>query len=131
MNGDLHKVQLHHQLPQAHHNLWQQVHPHRLMDGTPHKNAGYQAVSPAATTNHAPLITPSTTALAANVDATSSTAEYARYIHQIMCFPPASTLLQGLDLSEELAAIPGITTALIKNHLPCSTATDKGHMHQH
>jgi hypothetical protein len=45
-------------------------------------------------------------------------------------FPPATTLLWALDLSEELATIPCLTTALIKNHLLHSTATDKGHMHQ-
>jgi hypothetical protein len=95
------------------------------------KNAGDQAASPSTTTNHEPLITPPTAALAANVDATSSVAKYTHYIHQIMCSLPASTLLQGIDLSEELATIPGLTTALIKNHLPCSTATDKGHMCQH
>jgi hypothetical protein len=57
------------------------------------KNAGNQAANPSATTNHAPLFTPSTAALTANIDATSSAAKYARYIHQIMCSPPASTLL--------------------------------------
>ncbi len=61
----------------------------------------------------------------------SSTAKYAHYIHQIMCFPPASTLLWAVDLSKELATIPGLTTNLMKNHLPCSTATDKGHMQRH
>jgi hypothetical protein len=45
--------------------------------------------------------------------------------------PARSTLLWALDLSEELTTIPGLTTALIKNHLPRSTATDKGHMHRH
>jgi hypothetical protein len=93
------------------------------------RNAGNQAASLSATTNHAPLFTPSTAALATNVDATSSAAKYARYIHQIMCSLPASTLLRALDLSEELATILGLTTALIKNHLPRSTATDKGHVH--
>jgi hypothetical protein len=81
--------------------------------------------------SHAPLRTSSTATVAANIDATSSAAKYARYIHQNMCSPPASTLLQALDLSEELATIPGLTTALIKNHLPGSTATNKGHMQQH
>jgi hypothetical protein len=66
--------------------------------------------------------------LAANVDATFSTTKYAHYIYQIMCSLPASTLLRALDLSEELATIPCLTTALIKNHLPRSTATDKGHI---
>jgi hypothetical protein len=77
-------------------------------------NVGDQATSPSATTNHAPLITPSTTAVATNFDVTSSTAKYACYTHQIMCSLPASTLLRALDLSEELATIPGLTTALIK-----------------
>jgi hypothetical protein len=95
------------------------------------KNARDQAASPSATTNHVPLITPPIAALVANIDATSSAAKYARYIHQIMCSLPASTLLQALDLSEELATIPGLTNALIKNHLPRSTTTNKGHMCQH
>jgi hypothetical protein len=66
--------------------------------------------------------------LAANIDATSSATKYARYIHQIMCSPPGSTLLRALDLIKELATIPSLTTALIKNHLPRSTTTDKEHM---
>jgi hypothetical protein len=48
-----------------------------------------------------------------------------------MCSPLASTLLWALDLSEELATIPGLTTTLIENHLPRYTATNKGHMQQH
>jgi hypothetical protein len=48
-----------------------------------------------------------------------------------MWSPPTSTLLWALDLSEELATIPGLTTTLIKNHLPRSTATNKGHMGRH
>jgi hypothetical protein len=48
-----------------------------------------------------------------------------------MCSPSASTLLRALNPSEELTTIPGLTITLIKNHLPRSTATDKGHMQQH
>jgi hypothetical protein len=77
-----------------------------------------------------PTATP-TFAIAANVDATLSAAKYACYIHQCMCSPPSATLLGALNCSEELATIPGLTPALIKNHLPCSTATDKGHMRRH
>jgi hypothetical protein len=77
-----------------------------------------------------PTATP-TFAIAANVDATSSAAKYARYIHQCMCSPPSATLLGALDRSEELATIPGPMPALIKNHLPHSNATNKGHMRQH
>jgi hypothetical protein len=105
----------------THTNLWM----------VPLTNPGVQATSPSATTTHAPLRISSTAAVAANIDATSSAAKYARYIHQIMCSPPASTLLRALDLSEELATIPGLTTTLIKNHLPHSTATNKGHMQRH
>jgi hypothetical protein len=73
-----------------------------------------------------------TFAIAANVDAKSSAAEYARYIHQCICSPPSATLLGALQRSEELSTIPGLTpTLLIKNHLPRSTATDKGHMRRH
>jgi hypothetical protein len=97
----------------------------------PLTNPGVQATSPSVTTTHPPLCLSSTATVAANIDATSSTAKYARYIHQIMCSLPASTLLRALDLSEELATILGLTTTLIKNHLPRSTATNKGHMQCH
>jgi hypothetical protein len=89
--------------------------------------ASKPSISSAPTTSTA---TP-TFAIAANVDATSSAAKYACYIHQCMCSPPSATLLVALDCSEELATIPRLTPALIKNHLPCSTATDKGHMRRH
>jgi hypothetical protein len=95
------------------------------------KNAGDQAASPTATDNRASPTAAPTFALAANIDATSSTAKYAYYIHQIMCSPPASTLLEALDHSEEIATIPGLTPTLIRNHLLCSTTTNKGHMRRH
>jgi hypothetical protein len=88
-----------------------------------------QATGPPAVSSE-PTAEP-TFAIAANVDATSSTAEYARYIHQCICSPPSATLLGALQCSEELATIPGLTPTLIKNHLPRSTATDKGHMRRH
>ncbi len=87
-----------------------------------------QAANSPGSINHTPPTAAPTFAIAANIDATSSAAEYARYIHQFMCSPPSATLLRALDRSEELTTIPGLTPALIKNHLPCSTATDKGHM---
>jgi hypothetical protein len=97
----------------------------------PLTNPGFQATSPSATTTYLPLSISATTAVAANIDATSSTAKYARYIHQIMCSPPVSTLLRALDISEELTTIPGLITTLIKKHLPRSTTTNKGHMQCH
>jgi hypothetical protein len=66
--------------------------------------------------------------MAANVDATSSASEYARNVHQLLCLPPATTLLLALDKSTELKTIPGLTLLLICSHLPKSTATNKGHM---
>ncbi len=39
------------------------------------------------------------------VDATSSVAEYACYIHQALCSPPVTTLIQALKCSRELAII--------------------------
>jgi hypothetical protein len=71
------------------------------------------------------------TVIAANVDATSSASEYARYIHQALCTPPATTLIQALKCSREFATTPGLTAHLINTHLPYSTATDKGHMRCH
>ena len=72
-----------------------------------------------------------TVAMAANIDATSSTAKYARYIHQTLCSPTAATLLLALTKSTELKITPGLTATLIHNHFPKSTATDKGHMRRH
>ncbi len=66
--------------------------------------------------------------MAANVDATSSAAKYACYVHQLLCLPPAATLLLALNKSTKLETIPGLTLLLICSHLPKSTATDKGHM---
>jgi hypothetical protein len=66
--------------------------------------------------------------MAANDDVTSSAAEYARYVHQLLCLPPAATLLLALNKSNKLKTIPGLTLLLICSHLPKSTATDKGHM---
>ncbi len=69
--------------------------------------------------------------LAANVDATSLAAEYAQYVYQLLCSPPAAPLLLALDKSAKLQTIAGLMPALICSHLPRSTATDKGHMHCH
>jgi hypothetical protein len=67
-------------------------------------------------------------AIAANVDATSTAAEYARFIHQALCSPTTATLLWVLERSKELATIPGFKSRLVCTHLLFSTATDKGHM---
>jgi hypothetical protein len=78
-----------------------------------------------------PITCPTSIKLAANVDATSSAAEYARYVHQLLFSPPAATLLLALNKSTKLQTIPGLTPALIPSHLPRSTATNKGHMRRH
>jgi hypothetical protein len=76
-------------------------------------------------------INPPSIAITANVNATSSAAKYARYVHQLLCYPPATTLLHTLATSTKLTPIPGLTPALICSHLPCYTATDKSHMRHH
>jgi hypothetical protein len=89
-----------------------------------------QATSPSDSNIIPPTTTPTTT-MGTNIDATSSATEYACYIHQFLCSPPTSTLLRALEQSTELTTIPGLTSTLIHSHLPRSTATDKGRMHQH
>jgi hypothetical protein len=74
---------------------------------------------------------PATPAMAANVKATLSAAKYAHYIHQLLCSPPTSTLIWALAVSTKLSTIHGLTPAFINNNLPCSTATNKGHMCRH
>jgi hypothetical protein len=49
---------------------------------------------PPATSINQAILPP--TAIAANVDATSSAGEYGCYIHQALCSPPAPTLMQAL-----------------------------------
>jgi hypothetical protein len=74
---------------------------------------------------------PLPTVIAANMDATSSAGKYAHCIHQALCSNPATTLIQALKHSRELATIPGFTAHLINTHLPYSIATNKGHMRRH
>ena len=69
--------------------------------------------------------------IAANVEATSTAAEYAHFVHQALCSPPAKSLLRAFERSKELATIPGFTLRLVRTHLPRSTTTDKGHMRRH
>jgi len=88
------------------------------------------ATTPLTTPTNAPT-TDLPIVIAANVDATSTAAEYARFIHQALCSPTATTLLWALERSKELATIPGFTSRLVRTHLPLSTATDKGHMRRH
>jgi hypothetical protein len=70
-------------------------------------------------------------AIDANINATSTAVEHARFIHQALCLPPAATLLRALATISELVTVLGLTAHLIQHHLPRSTATDKGHMRQH
>jgi hypothetical protein len=81
--------------------------------------------------NSMPTTSPIPIELAANINATSLAATYAQYVHQLLCSPPAATLLLALNKSTELQTIPGLTPALICTHHPRSTATDKGHMRRH
>jgi hypothetical protein len=55
-----------------------------------------QATSPSDSNIIPPTTTP-TTKMAANIDATSSTAKYTCYIHQLLCSPPTATLLRALE----------------------------------
>ncbi len=86
--------------------------------------------SPAAPTALSAINLPSIT-MATNIDATSSAAKYPRHVHQLLCSPLAATLLHALATSTKLTTIPGLPSALIWSHLPCSMATDKGHMRCH
>jgi len=63
----------------------------------------------------------------ANAYPTSSPTELAMYLHQVLCSPPKTTLLKAIR-NNQLSSIPGLTYELIANHLPPSTATEKGHM---
>ncbi len=69
--------------------------------------------------------------MAANVKAMLSATKYARYIHQLLCSLLTSSLIQVLVVSTKLSMIPSLTPAFINNNLPCSTATNKGHMRRH
>ena len=62
-----------------------------------------------------------------NIYQTSSPAELDQYLHQILCSSPKSTLLKAIR-NIQLKPIAGSTYELIADHLPPSTATEKGHM---
>ena len=62
-----------------------------------------------------------------NMHETTSKPELARYLHQMLCSPPKSTLLKVIR-NKQLESIPGLTYKLIAQHLPPSMATEKGHM---
>jgi hypothetical protein len=67
----------------------------------PLKCSDAQATAPPAVSNkHTHPTAKPTMVIAANVDATSSAAKYARYIHQCICSPPSATLLGALTRSE-------------------------------
>jgi hypothetical protein len=74
-----------------------------------------------------PPTSPNSIELAANINTTFLAAKYARYVHQLLCSPPAATLLLALDKSTELQTIPGLMPALICAHHPQLTATNKGY----
>jgi hypothetical protein len=130
MHGDLHKNQLlityrgrtiiySHKC--THTGIWM----------IPLKAHDSQAANPPSSSDYTPPTAAPTFAIATKADATLSASEYAHYIHQFMCSLPSATLLRALDRNEKLTTILGLTPALNKNHLPSSTATDKGHMRRH
>jgi hypothetical protein len=98
------------------------MHAHRTVDYTPETRQS---------ANNTTTPTMSLTVMAANVAATSTAGDHARFIHQALCSPPTPLLLRTLPQSSELTTIPGLTTHLISHHLPPSTTTDKGLMQRH
>jgi hypothetical protein len=86
--------------------------------------------TPPSTTSIYPAIPPPTV-IDTKVEATSSAGEHAHYIYQALCSPLATTLIQALKQSRELATIPGLMAHLINTHLPYSTATNRGHIRRH
>jgi hypothetical protein len=83
-------------------------------------------------TSSSPTTPPTTTlplmAMAANVAITYTARDHAHFIHQALCSLPTPTLLRALAQSSKLTTISGLTPHLVLQHLPPSTATDKGHM---
>ena len=67
--------------------------------------------------------------LMANVYETSTQADLAQYLHQCLFSPTPATLIKAIK-NDQLLSFPGLTADLITKHLPPSTATAKGHMHQ-
>ena len=65
----------------------------------------------------------------ANITRTSTKPEVATYHHQSLGSPPVSSVLRALSRHpDELLTFPGMSTNLIKKHLPEATATYKGHI---
>ncbi|KAL3779570.1 LOW QUALITY PROTEIN: hypothetical protein ACHAW5_000980 [Stephanodiscus triporus] len=96
----------------SHDSVHQQMHLNRPVDDTPHHVYPTNINAHGAPTDVLP------TTIATNINATSTAAENARFIHQALCSPPAMTLLRALEHSKELATIPGFSSRL-------------GHMRRH
>ena len=63
-----------------------------------------------------------------NAHETTTKAELAKYHHQSLFSPPVVTITKAIK-NYHLNSFPGLEKALLK-HLPMSSATIKGHMHQ-
>ncbi len=72
--------------------------------------------------------TEDTIAFAAHAHKTSTKAELVQYHHQSLFSPPAATIIKAIK-NNQLVGFPGLTQEIMR-HLPPSTATHKGHMHQ-
>jgi hypothetical protein len=76
------------------------------------QRTGLWMVSLTPDTSTASTSTPTTRqsaiAVAANVDANSSAAEYAHYVYQLLCSPLAATLLIALNKRTKLQTIQGL-----------------------
>ena len=57
---------------------------------------------------------------------TKNMEEFSKYHHQSVCSPPKSSFLRAIA-NQQFRIFPGLTYQMINNHIPLSTATDKGH----
>ena len=64
---------------------------------------------------------------ASNVYALSTKVDLVKYLHIAFWIPNPDTWFKSIDQGF-FATFPGLTTALVKQHLPKSVATQKGHM---
>ena len=80
-------------------------------------------------TSHS-LHRPSPTASANSAYHTTNLTDHVSFLHAACGYPVPSTWTQAIDRGH-FATWPGLTSDIVRKHLPKSVATVKGHLHQH
>ena len=95
--------------------------PLQMPSSTPPTNISFPTTSNECLFNAGPQI-------AASAYHTSTKADHVQFLHATCGYPVPSTWTTAID-NGQFTTWPGLTSELVRKHLPKSSATTKGHMH--